>query len=93
MSADSAAATGARKRTVRVLGRAGAALAIAGLTAFFGLLILIQSQTGEPRTLYAAVITLMFTHHVLLLPFMLRWAVTGLRGAYWSALVRLLPVS
>ena len=93
MSEVEAAAVAPRRRPLRVIGKIAAVLAFAGLTLFFGLLILIERQTGGGGPLYAAVIAIMFVHHGALAALAARWLLRGRTGGLWRPLLAALPAA
>ena len=93
MSEVEAAAVPQRRRPLRLIGKIAAVLALAGLTLFFGLLILIERQTGGGGPLYAAVIAVMFVHQAALTVLATRWLVRGRAGGLWRPLLAALPAA
>lgn len=91
MSEVEAAALPRRRRALRLIGKIAAVLAFAGLTLFFGLLILIERQTGGGGPLYAAVIAIMLVHHAALAALATRWLFWGRAGGLWRPLLAALP--
>lgn len=88
-----AAALPLRRRALRWVGKIVAVLAFAGLTLFFGLLILIERQTGGGGALYAAVIAIMLVHHAALAALAARWLFRGRAGGLWRPLLAALPAA
>ncbi|MCG8506484.1 MAG: hypothetical protein MI755_17910 [Sphingomonadales bacterium] len=93
MSEVEAAALPQRRRPLRLIGKITAVLALAGLTVFFGLLILIERQTGGGGLLYAAVIAVMLVHHGALAALAARWLFWGRAGGLWRPLLAALPAA